>query len=375
MVSITGVRPGRIQNPASALPCPSTRRGSTGPIVTLLLVVVVVGVLGLPGAHRAAASEAVHVVLAPGVHHFRATQLDPANDLNIAIIDGAAVELKAVSAAAGATTEPRTVSELCRRWSCLVAVNGDMFLPNHGPLGALVSDGQVVVPMPAPPVPAHWQLSADRSGRLSVDLAPPPGTMQSTGASYPLVRNGQVLHIAEQTPFTLGRHPRTIVGWNAAGRTFIVTVDGRSARSSGMSLAEGAALMVALGATEAVNLDGGGSTTFVVNGQVANSPSEGRERRVANAWVVVAKAPPAEVAVVGLPAPVAADDREVVVASSGTEGFRPVLPLDDVATLREPLSASVAMALVIGMLCGHGLRWRSGRRRRVHPVPMPIGEL
>ncbi|MGI8984918.1 MAG: phosphodiester glycosidase family protein [Acidimicrobiales bacterium] len=319
----------------------------------------------------------VHAVLAPGVHHYSISQLEPANDLNIAVVEGAAVELKAVSATTAGTTEPRTVSDLCRRWACLVAVNGDMFLPNQGPLGAVMSNGQVVVPMPASPVPAHWQLSAGQNGRMSVDLAPPPGTAQSTGASYPLVLGGQVQRIAEQTPFTLGRHPRTIIGWNAAGRTIIVTVDGRSARSRGMSLAEGAALMVALGATEAVNLDGGGSTTFVVNGQVANRPSEGRERRVANAWVVVAKSPSVEVSVAGDREFVAAnaDDRAVVAASSGAVDLRPVPLLEDVATLPDALWAGVAMVLVAGVLCGHGVRWRTRWSRRVRPVPVPIGEL
>jgi len=68
-----------------------------------------------------------------------------------------------------------------------------------------------------------------------------------------------------------------------------VTVDGRQPGAAGMCIGPLAELMFGLGANDAVNLDGGGSTTMVVNGQVVNTPSDslsnggpGRERTVAN---------------------------------------------------------------------------------------------
>ena len=71
---------------------------------------------------------------------------------------------------------------------------------------------------------------------------------------------------------------------------FLVEVDGRQASLSvGMTYSELAEYMLKLGCTEALNLDGGGSATMWVCGQVANSPSEGRERGMANALVVVQK--------------------------------------------------------------------------------------
>src|SRR5581483_8544093 len=75
--------------------------------------------------------------------------------------------------------------------------------------------------------------------------------------------------------FTRGRQPRTLVGWNAAGEAWLVTVDGRQPDASvGMTLAEAADFLLALGATDGLNLDGGGSTTFVDDGAVVNTPSD-----------------------------------------------------------------------------------------------------
>ena len=83
-----------------------------------------------------------------------------------------------------------------------------------------------------------------------------------------------------------GRNPRTLIGWNAT-HLFLVAVDGRQTFSVGMTFQEMADFMLSIGATDAVNLDGGGSTTMVVNGAVVNSPSGGTQRAVANAVMLV----------------------------------------------------------------------------------------
>jgi hypothetical protein len=81
------------------------------------------------------------------------------------------------------------------------------------------------------------------------------------------------------------RHPRTALGWSGRGaRFFFVVVDGRQEHSVGMTLPELTAFMRRLGATEAINLDGGGSTALVIRGRLANRPSDAAgERRVGNA--------------------------------------------------------------------------------------------
>lgn len=88
------------------------------------------------------------------------------------------------------------------------------------------------------------------------------------------------------------RHPRTLLGWTATGTMLLVTIDGRQAGySAGATLYEAMDLLAELGATNAINLDGGGSTTFAmrcdVGACVANRPSEGRQRPVPVALAVV----------------------------------------------------------------------------------------
>ena len=88
--------------------------------------------------------------------------------------------------------------------------------------------------------------------------------------------------------FSSTRHPRTGVGFSRDSSTlYLITVDGRSESSSGMSLGEFASLMQALGVAQGLNLDGGGSTTLVLRGQVVNHPSDSTgERKVGNALLV-----------------------------------------------------------------------------------------
>ena len=90
------------------------------------------------------------------------------------------------------------------------------------------------------------------------------------------------------------KHPRSAVGFSRDSSVlFMVTVDGRSAKSVGVTLEELAALMKELGAAHAMNFDGGGSTTMVVRGKVVNSTSDATgEREVGSALLVLAKPKP-----------------------------------------------------------------------------------
>lgn len=121
--------------------------------------------------------------------------------------------------------------------------------------------------------------------------------------------------------FIESRHPRTAVGFNADSTVvYFVTVDGRQPGfSAGMSLYELADFMISFGISEAVNLDGGGSTTMVVHNHVVNSPSDpGGERSVANAlFAVSAEAidPPQHAPLLTMPADQAVDQRDTVILS------------------------------------------------------------
>ncbi|MBT3154361.1 phosphodiester glycosidase family protein [Streptomyces sp. CHD11] len=130
-------------------------------------------------------------------------------------------------------------------------------------------------------------------------FSPSPGT-DVLNAGPELVRDGR-LHI---TPATDGmvneddpssyygwvhkRSPRTLAGVDASGRTVLITADGRGADALGLSIGESAEVAKALGLRDAVSLDGGGSTTMVIDGAVLNAPSNATgERPVGDALLIL----------------------------------------------------------------------------------------
>lgn len=120
--------------------------------------------------------------------------------------------------------------------------------------------------------------------------------VEAIGGLPRLVRDGKVSVETEEEGgknFVNVRHPRTAVGFSAdSSKIFLVTVDGRQAASVGMTLYELAELMISLGCSQALNLDGGGSTTMVVRGKVVNQPSDAAgERPVSNALLLFSLAP------------------------------------------------------------------------------------
>jgi exopolysaccharide biosynthesis protein len=89
------------------------------------------------------------------------------------------------------------------------------------------------------------------------------------------------------------RNPRTMVGVDGHHRLLLATVDGRQPGfSAGMTLGEEARFMRSLGAVDAMNLDGGGSTTMAIRGRLVNSPSDSTgERPVGDVLEVSAPRP------------------------------------------------------------------------------------
>jgi exopolysaccharide biosynthesis protein len=88
--------------------------------------------------------------------------------------------------------------------------------------------------------------------------------------------------------FSLASVTKTIrAGVDAQGRTLLVTADGRQTTSLGLSIKEAADVARSLGMVDAINLDGGGSTTMVTGGQVINSPSDAAGQRPVGDAVLV----------------------------------------------------------------------------------------
>ncbi|WCM93764.1 phosphodiester glycosidase family protein [Acidovorax sp. NCPPB 2350] len=206
-------------------------------------------------------------------------------------------------------------SAFARQAGLLAAVNASYFLPfNGGRLmfrpyvpqpGSLAAVAQARLHDALQPGEARGDPRADgmvclRPGGFSLhSSACPPGWQPAFAAGPVLIEAGRRRPLqardAEQQPDATGLpryyrepEPRTALGLDGTGRrAWMVVVDGRqSGYSEGMTLPELAELFAALGARDAINLDGGGSSTLALSGEVANSPIHtsipGRERPVAN---------------------------------------------------------------------------------------------
>ena len=151
------------------------------------------------------------------------------------------------------------------------------------------------------------EFNAGANGTLKLSLFPPEWNQvrHAIGGRLRLLKNGKInktleeMHNAEKrhTPgkrssvLNLSHEPRTALGYNA-DTLFLVVADGRQPKySTGLTLYELASILIELGATEAINLDGGSSSTFVVNDTVINKPSGQQERDVLNAVFITADAP------------------------------------------------------------------------------------
>ena len=143
------------------------------------------------------------------------------------------------------------------------------------------------------------ELGSGKRGTIEIKLKPAiwNSAIQAIGGRVRLVKNGRVNEAIEQhhraqkkhTPgrrqrdLALSYEPRTALGYNEEKLILIVADGRRTGYSTGLSLYRLASLLIELGATEAINLDGGSSSTFVVDGKVVNRPSGQSERDVLNA--------------------------------------------------------------------------------------------
>ncbi|HEX4818556.1 MAG TPA: phosphodiester glycosidase family protein [Nonomuraea sp.] len=142
-----------------------------------------------------------------------------------------------------------------------------------------------------------WTLAIDTKvvdlrTKKAIPLAP---DLHVISGGVGLVRNGKVKITAkadghDSMNMILRRHPRTLLGVTRNGSLILATVDGRQPGVTvGANFHEAAQFMRWLGARQAINLDGGGSTTMVVGSKVANRPSDGAERAVGDALLVLPK--------------------------------------------------------------------------------------
>lgn len=112
--------------------------------------------------------------------------------------------------------------------------------------------------------------------------------VHAVAAGPSLVREGIVYVTIDEEIFSDSPipnvHPRTAAGITADGSLLLVVIDGRQSQSRGVNLSDLAEIMIDLGAVSALNLDGGGSSSFVANGKLLNRPAGGTiEREVVSA--------------------------------------------------------------------------------------------
>jgi exopolysaccharide biosynthesis protein len=111
------------------------------------------------------------------------------------------------------------------------------------------------------------------------------------GGGPMLVKNNVIL---SQTDLSI--EPRTGIGLSSNGKLYFMVVDGRSFYySNGITITDLGRMLKACGASIAINVDGGGSSTFMIKHpqaegwQVRNRPSDGSNRAVGNAWMILSK--------------------------------------------------------------------------------------
>jgi hypothetical protein len=157
-------------------------------------------------------------------------------------------------------------------WAVQAIGTDEAWLASHATVGARLSvserlrtgSGQPLQLSPATTVTSAGPLLV-RNGRPAIDAV-------AEGVLDPRDLNDYT--------FSAYRHARTMIGADRRGRILLATVDGIAGVSEGMTLTEEADFMRSLGAVEAMNLDGGGSTQFASFGRVLDDPSSSPLRPV-----------------------------------------------------------------------------------------------
>jgi hypothetical protein len=185
--------------------------------------------------------------------------------------------------------EPMPLETWCRATRAPEAMVGGFFVRPHGiPLGEVRTSGvrRESVPFDAPwdGVRACVHVGGGRLRIVRRDELPaePVGDLLQAGPL--LLSGGEIALDADVEGFsagsrqfdsdiTQGRYPRAALAI-AGNRILAVACDGRAVRDAGMTLAELARTLRDLGATDALNLDGGGSTSLVCGGRLRNRPRE-----------------------------------------------------------------------------------------------------
>jgi exopolysaccharide biosynthesis protein len=200
------------------------------------------------------------------------------------------------------TDEKKPTTALAIEHDALLAINAGFFdVKNGGSVSYLKVDGEVVdsisrsgrmidggafVIAPGGDVLIDWsqQIEFYTDDRFYDDVLL-SGPM--------LIKDGRIVQQDTSKPFVTHRHPRSCACLDEEEDLWLITIDGRNEQSAGMSLPELQEYLATLNCLQAINLDGGGSTTMWIREKgVVNHPSDNKqfdsagERAVANVILV-----------------------------------------------------------------------------------------
>jgi exopolysaccharide biosynthesis protein len=178
---------------------------------------------------------------------------------------------------AASSTPPKKLSRYISAGEAFAGINGGFFSSDMRPLDWLVLDGLVLGSLSNPRRPClYLENGSARIGSppagLAAEALPPHESVLQAG---PLLLHDSIIQ-ADYSDFsekasdfhsdiTAGRHPRSIFGLSEEHFCFLAVI-GRTFRSRGLFLHEAAALALAAGMRDAINLDGGASSTLIVEG-------------------------------------------------------------------------------------------------------------
>lgn len=277
-------------------------------LALMMIAVLAVGVM-IWYYNRSIPPPVTDQALFQGITYTRLIKTDPVPQIiHIAKIDLTADGLSFLVTPSGNLDdfdyEAQSVSQFLNKHNLQLAINGDFFDPwrdygifNYYPhvgegsnvRGLSVSHGDITTIGYA--LPQNYQtlyISRDNHASFSV----PEGEIYNAiSGNITILENGQIPQF-DASPYLQKRHPRTAIGLTQDGNTLIlVVIDGRQPNYSlGATLPEVAQILLDVGAFNAINLDGGGSSTMVIddNGEpkVISSPIQSsvptRERPIAN---------------------------------------------------------------------------------------------
>ncbi|MDD4170082.1 MAG: phosphodiester glycosidase family protein [Desulfotomaculaceae bacterium] len=198
----------------------------------------------------------------------------------------------ALSAGGLGTTE--TTSSMSKRTGAIAAVNGGGFYNNpvagkplNFPVYVTIHAGKLIhYDRPIYPMTA---VGIDQSGSLVYSKKGPQdllkrGVQEAVSFTPALIINGRPAPYSREEEIA----PRTAIGQTKTGEYIFVVIDGRNPNwSEGVNIRQLTDIMISLGAYNAFNLDGGGSSAMVFRGRVINNPSDFTgERAVATCWVI-----------------------------------------------------------------------------------------